>query len=243
MPEVSVAHSASSSPVQLWRATLEVGRATLEAMSGWLSVEERERAQAYRHPSDRDRFTAARGWLRVLLADQLGGAPSDVGIVGKMGKKPTVIGSALQFSASRSGGEALFATSWSMEVGVDVEAIRPVADLERFATRFFSPRERAALAALPADERLVASFRCWTCKEAYVKGTGTGLNVPIADLETWSPETETMAIGGWVVHQVDLGPGRTAAVAGESLDDWAPGTPKALEWSPILGGPPGNIDD
>jgi len=211
-------------------------------MAGWLSADETERAQAYRDPADRARFTAARGWLRLILAEELRRAPGDVEIIGEMGQKPTVTGTALQFNASRSGAVALYATSWSMEVGVDVEATRPVADLERFAARFFSPRERALLAALPAEERLVASFRCWTCKEAYVKGTGTGLSVPLADLETWSSETEAMAIGGWVVHQVDLGPGRAAAVAGASLADWSPEAPGGVEWSPILGGPPGNID-
>jgi len=237
-----VAEADHSSPVQLWRANLDLVGAELEAISQWLSPEERQRAQAYRDPAARDRFTAARGRLRLILGKELGRAPGEVGIVGKLGQKPTLNGSSLQFSASRSGSEALFATSWSLEVGVDIEAIRPIDDLERIAARFFSARERAALRTLASEERLVASFRCWTCKEAYVKATGTGLGVPLAELETWSPEAMAMAIDGWVVHQLDMGPGHAAAVAGTSRDNWVPGAPNSVEWSPILGEPPGNID-
>jgi 4'-phosphopantetheinyl transferase len=114
-----------------------------------------------------------------------------------------------------------------MEVGVDVEAIRKSADLDRIAARFFSVAERRALASLPAARRRLAGFQCWTRKEAYAKGTGDGLALTI--------DTD-VGVGGrseigsrWSIHQVDVAPGFTAAVAGSEVGDWSPGAPRRID--------------
>ena len=114
---------------------------------------------------------------------QLRCAPGDVRIVtGDLGK-PRLACSDLRFSAARSAGIALYATSWTMEVGVDIEAIRTTADIDGIAARFMSPAEQRALASLPPTQRLAAFFQCWTRKEAYVKGIGTGLSFPLRDVD------------------------------------------------------------
>jgi non-ribosomal peptide synthetase component F len=43
------------------------------------------------------------------------------------------------------------ACSWTMEVGVDVEAIGPLTDVEGFAARFLSASEQRALATRPVE--------------------------------------------------------------------------------------------
>jgi len=48
-------------------------------------------------------------------------------------------------------------------------------DLDGFADRYFSPRERHALARVPSGNRLRAFFEIWTLKEAYLKACGDGL--------------------------------------------------------------------
>ncbi|HEY4098045.1 MAG TPA: 4'-phosphopantetheinyl transferase superfamily protein [Baekduia sp.] len=216
----------SADPVSLWWAPLDVADATdLEAL---LSPEERERARHLRDPADRARFVAARGWLRRLLAAELSCTPGDVRIVVDDRGKPSVAGSDLRYSASRSAGVALFATSWTMEVGVDVEAIRPMADVDAFAARFFSPTEQRALAALPPEERSAASFACWTRKEAYVKGTGDGITGALRALDVWTGRTAPMAVSTWTIHSVELGPDFAGAVAGATLGPWNPQLPLNL---------------
>jgi 4'-phosphopantetheinyl transferase len=216
----------SADPVSLWWAPLDVADATdLEAV---LSPDERERAGRLRDPADRARFVAARGWLRRLLAAELGCATGDVRIVVDERGKPSVAGSALRYSASRSADVALFATSWTMEVGVDVEAIRPIGDLDAFAARFFTPAERRALAALPPEARLPASFQCWTRKEAYVKGTGEGIGGALRTTEVWTGRTARMSVSTWSIHSVDLTGGYAAAVAGATLGPWNPQLPLNL---------------
>jgi 4'-phosphopantetheinyl transferase len=63
----------------------------------------------------------------------------------------------------------------ALEIGVDVERIRPLAGAEDIVARYFSPRERRAFAAVPGPERPRAFLGAWTLKEAYLKAAGDGL--------------------------------------------------------------------
>ena len=210
-------------------APLDVPAAELDQLASIVSREERHRADRLLRPRDRERFLAARGQLRLLLAEQLSCSPSDVPIVIGDGGKPRLEGSDLRFNASRSGGTALYAFSWEMEVGVDIEAVRQTTDILDVAARFFTPAEQADLAALPPSQRLWASFQCWACKEAYVKGIGAGLTIPISTLDVFASNRQHMTLSGWTVHQVDVEGDFVAAVAGTGLDGWSPGLPWRVE--------------
>jgi 4'-phosphopantetheinyl transferase len=217
----------------LWWAPLDVSASAWRGPAVSLSPEERQRADRYHRPLDRGRFVAARGWLRHLLAGQLLCAPSEVPIVTGDRGKPQIAGSDLRFSAARSGGIALYATSWTMEVGVDIESIRAAVDVDGMAARFFTRAERRALASLPPAQRRDAFFRCWTCKEAYGKGIGTGLDFPLDAVEVWPDDGRSARASGWSVHQVAVPAGLAAAVAGADTEGWIPGIPhrvSGLEW-------------
>jgi 4'-phosphopantetheinyl transferase len=213
--------------LSLWWAPLDISATALRGLSSCLSSEERQRADLFHRPLDRARFRAARGWLRRLLASQLLCAPGEIRIVTGDSGKPGVACSDLRFSAARSAGIALYATSWRMEVGVDVEAIRAT-NVDGIAARFFSPAEQRALASLPPAQRLTASFECWTRKEAYVKGIGAGLTFPLRTVDVWTGGRQPAIVSGWSVHQVDLAPGFAAAVAGADLGEWVPEVPRKL---------------
>jgi 4'-phosphopantetheinyl transferase len=214
--------------LSLWWAPLDISATALRGLSSCLSPEERQRADLFHHPLDRARFVAARGWLRRLLASQLLCAPGEVRIVTGDSGKPGVACSDLRFSAARSAGIALYATSWRMEVGVDVEAIEASTDVDGIAARFFSRAEQRALASLPPAQRLAASFQCWTRKEAYVKGIGAGLTFPLRTVDVWAGGRQRTIVSGWSVHQVDMAPGFAAAVAGADLGEWVPEAPRKL---------------
>ncbi len=227
MPDARVTEP-QPSPVSLWWAPLDASAAELAELAASLAPEERRRAEGFRRPLDRDRFLAGRGWLRRLLAGELACPAAAVRIITDAGGKPRVAGSDLRFSAARSADLALYATSWDMDVGVDVERIRVTADVDLLAARCFSPGERRALAAVPPADRLAASFRCWTSKEAYVKGIGTGLTFPLATVDTWGGGRRFQTVSGWAVHQVDLASGFAAAVAGAALGDRVPDVARNL---------------
>lgn len=228
--------SRRASDLRLWWASLDVTASALRGFEAYLSAEELTRAAGYHRRVDRRRFVAARGSLRGLLASELGCAPSEVSIVTGERGKPRFVGSELRFSASRSANIALYAVSWTSEVGVDVEAIRLNADLDGVAARYFSPGEQRSLASLPPTERPLACYQYWTRKEAYLKGVGIGLTSPLRDIDLSVPPGPAEEMSRWCVRQVAILPGFAAAVAVQGLRAISPGDPAPRR----RGGPTGS---
>jgi len=210
--------------LHIWAFGLDLGPGRLEALRSWLSSDERRRAARFRFSRDRDRFVAARGQLREILARYLGTAPDAVTFAyGPQGKPRLAAHEALGFNLSHSEGQALLAVTRDREVGIDLERIRPDVDCERIAVDFFSTAEAAALMAMPVAARPGAFFACWTRKEAFIKAMGGGLAVPLADFDVslepagparllrtaWDPRD----IERWSLQAVDVPTGFAAAIA------------------------------
>jgi 4'-phosphopantetheinyl transferase len=168
--------------VALWQAALD-DPAQMAALWGTLSDDERARAERFRFERDRRRFAVCRGYLRALLAPLTGQAPAELrfryGARGKPALDAAGGGGDLRFNVSHSDGVAIYAVTRGREVGVDLERVRPVRDVEQIAERFFSTPECDALRTVPEEVKLDAFFTCWTRKEAYVKARGEGLGYPL----------------------------------------------------------------
>ena len=93
-----------SDRLALWWAPVDVPASTLHSLTGYLSPAEQRRGEDYHRRLDRDRFLAARGWLRRLLAGLLRCDPGDVEMVTTANGKPELVDSDVRFNASRSGG-------------------------------------------------------------------------------------------------------------------------------------------
>jgi 4'-phosphopantetheinyl transferase len=196
--------------VHVWRASLDADADRLAAWRALLSPGERDRADRLRLPMHRAQFIAAHGQLREVLGACLGGAPGQLRFHRTAQGKPELAGphaGMLQFSMSHSGALALYAVAQDRGVGVDIERIRPDMAFMEVARRFYSPRECAQLESLPAEVRARTFFQLWTRKEAYAKATGQGLSMPLEELADVPP--------GWSLHDLDVGPDYTAALAAE----------------------------
>ncbi|HTR35667.1 MAG TPA: 4'-phosphopantetheinyl transferase superfamily protein [Bryobacteraceae bacterium] len=167
--------------VHVWTVRLEAADDQFGAMYGWLAPDEVARAERFKFEKHRRAYALGRAALRALLGGYLGGAPSDVRFSYGTKGKPSVADAAsrLRFNASNSGELAVIAVTEGCELGVDVEHIRRVADLEKVAERFFAAGETAELMALPEAVRSQGFFNCWTRKEAYIKAVGDGFAVPL----------------------------------------------------------------
>jgi len=168
-----------SDEVHVWRAALDSSSLRLEDLRHTLSPSEQARAERFSFQRDRDRFVVRRGLLRVILGRYLAMDSSrlqfDYGAGGKPALAPQYNGTQLRFNVSHSAGLVLYAVTRGREIGIDLEQIQPAIAQERIPEHFFSPREVAALRALPVDAQAEAFFACWTRKEAYVKAKGDGL--------------------------------------------------------------------
>jgi 4'-phosphopantetheinyl transferase len=166
--------------VVVWAARLEVEQAQLDAYTGLLSADERERATRFHFEQHRRRFTAARGILRCLLGGYLNRHPADIRFVyGSAGKPALDRDEGLRFNVAHSHEMALYAFTYAREIGVDIEFMRPVADMEQVAACCFSRREFADWKGLSEAQKPEGFFNGWTRKEAYIKALGEGLSHPL----------------------------------------------------------------
>ena len=164
--------------VQIWVKNLDLAPEQIQSLEQTLSDDEKERARRFRFAEHRRRFIAARGVLREILGDYLNLAPQDVKF--EYNTKDNLFlcsikNQELQFNVSHSQDLALYGVAQSQKIGVDLEYVRTVKDLEHIAERFFCPSEAAILKALSTKEKEKAFFEIWTAKEAYLKATGEGI--------------------------------------------------------------------
>ncbi len=171
--------------IHVWRADLDRRPEDLNWFRQLLSEDERARAERFHFEADRNRFVAARAFLRTVLASYLDVQPDALRFCYGPHGKPALDApaAALHFNMSHSDGCALLAVSRAGELGIDLERLRPVLELDGIARRHFSGRELAALSRLPGKERLEAFFRAWTRKEACLKAIGAGLSNPLDQFE------------------------------------------------------------
>lgn len=182
---------------------------------GVLCDDERAQADRFVFEKDRSAYTITRGILRTLLGRYLNAPPAVLTITTNPFGKPDVPvdqnHGRLTFNVSHSGDYALLAFAAGVQLGVDIEHIRAKETVTDLAKAVLSPREFAEFLQLPEADRQRAFFRAWTRKEAFVKGIGEGLSIP---LET----VEAVGAPGWSIHDLDVHPDYAAAVAVQSVE-------------------------
>lgn len=183
----------SHKTIHVWMINLQEHLKKNDIYYRLLSEYEYNRAHQYRFEKDKQRFIIARGILRELIGRYLLISPKEMVFSYNLNGKPYLniedTTRTLWFNLSHSENIALYIFSKWGEVGIDVEKIKPMADMEEIAKRFFSQNESRILQLIPVSERLEAFYRCWTRKEAFIKMIGNGLSYPLEDFEvTLEPE-------------------------------------------------------
>jgi 4'-phosphopantetheinyl transferase len=178
--------SLRESDVHLWRAPLNISRELLQSFAGTFATDEQSRAARFHFERHRNKFIAARGWLRTIIARYLNTRPDALNFTYSKYGKPSLEDQTklqLRFNVAHSGDFALYAFVLDSDIGVDIELINSEFATETIATRFFSSNEVAALLAFPTSKRIHAFFDCWTRKEAFIKAQGMGLSLPLDQFE------------------------------------------------------------
>ncbi|GEB52631.1 4'-phosphopantetheinyl transferase family protein [Streptomyces cacaoi] len=199
------------------RVSAHAAEAASDEAQALLSPEERERAAAFVRQVDRDRYHVAHVALRRRLAALLDIDPAavpftraDCPVCGGPHGRPSVAGDPVHFSLSHAGDLVALAFAYA-PVGVDVEEYPALSTVEQTAGALHR-REQQEITARPEQERTAAFARCWTRKEAYLKGLGTGLGEDpsisyVSALETpASPD-------GWRLADLPVPDGYAAATA------------------------------
>jgi 4'-phosphopantetheinyl transferase len=181
--------------IEVWRVDLDTAAVPPPTLG------EAARAARFVRPELARRYLAAHGALRAVLG-RFTAAPLEFALREK-GKPYLPLAPEIRFNLAHSHGRALIAVAREIEVGVDIEHLRPVPHYAALVERYFPPGDPE-----PADE--TGFLRRWTQLEALWKARGVGLYGSGTPLEA-----------GWSVEPIDAGADYAAAVA------WA-GPPPAI---------------
>jgi 4'-phosphopantetheinyl transferase len=175
--------------VHVWRVRLNRGEASPPTAA------EAAHAARLATPPLRRRYLRAHAALRDILGS-VTAAPLEFALREK-GKPYLASAPEIRFNLAHSREVALVAVALDVEVGVDVERVRPLREYAAIAQRYFPEGNTA-----PTSVR--EFFRHWTRFEALLKAHGAGLYGAGA-----------MPPGAWSVTEIDAGPRFTAALAVE----------------------------
>ena len=210
--------------IHLWRMNLDDAAHRLPEWNALLAPDEAARAAAFYFERDRRRYATGRGILRILLGRYADQPPRDLLFrYNPQGKPALVRFPQLQFNLAHSNAWAVLAVGGGQPLGIDIEHLREIDDLDSLARSTFSPNENAVFARVPPHQKTQAFFNCWTRKEAYIKAVGEGLSHPLDSFDVsllpGEPVRLLRVVGQpeeanrWAFHSFSIGKDYVGAVA------------------------------
>jgi 4'-phosphopantetheinyl transferase len=166
--------------VHIWQAHIKTDSAYYKDISKSLSPDELERANNFRFPKDRERFIIRRYQLRLILSKYCGCQPFELIFGYNSCKKPFIRSpefKEVKFNMSCSGDLMLVGLCNQNEIGIDIEKVCEITDLDNIASENFSLPELKYLNA--TLDRTNAFYKIWTRKEAFIKAIGKGMYYPL----------------------------------------------------------------
>jgi 4'-phosphopantetheinyl transferase len=166
--------------VHIWRLDLSPQPQQLETFKKLLSKDELLREGKFIQKNDRNRFTLGRGALRKILSTYVP-LPAEQLVFEYGPKNKPALAEAygeqrVSFNLSHSQDLAVIAVApYPRRVGIDLERIREMKQIQSILDRYFSLTERTEYNALPKDKQLSAFFHLWSQKEAFVKAWGESI--------------------------------------------------------------------
>lgn len=203
--------------VHIWYAAFNESSPSLEIFTRTLDRAESQKMSRFVFEHLRVRYARAHGMLRRLLAGYADCQPEELVFTqGSHGKPALVNTKGLSFSLSHAGDSVAIAIARDLDIGIDIEQIKPIVDRDALVEQFFSPDELRCYKALPSQMQETAFFRLWTRKEAFVKGLGLGLSRPLDSFSVGIEQPVSLAgqdTSQWFLHHLEPGDGFVGALA------------------------------
>jgi 4'-phosphopantetheinyl transferase len=209
--------------VHVWEIALDEAVTRAVELGLLLSADERERAARFYFRADRDRWVLCRCALRSVVARYIGIPPKDLvfqsNAYGKPQLAPALQSSCPHFNLTHTRKLALLAVAPS-EIGIDTEYINPDLSWQTLAPEVLSDCELSQLLDSPLAVQQRLFFEFWTRKEAYIKGRGLGLSLPLKAFHVSLTETGQISVAApwddgrpWRLFGLQTYPTHVAALA------------------------------
>lgn len=166
--------------VHLWQVNLKTLSFYPKDISKTLSPEELERANKYKFIKDQELFILRRYLLRLILSQYCHCQPHQMIYRYNSCKKPLINipeFKKIKFNMSYSYDLLLIGLCRQNDIGVDIEKVREISDLENIASENFSHHELEYFNS--QLNKTTSFFKIWTRKEAFIKAKGKGLYYPL----------------------------------------------------------------
>jgi 4'-phosphopantetheinyl transferase len=213
--------------VHIWAVDLDLWNVPQGEALQMLPEYEKMKSERFRHDLLKTRYIKGRYALRLLLGMYLGTGfyhrEFHINTYGKPSLKNTPDQEAIQFNLSHSDNACVCVFRQHGDIGVDVEKIKDLPDMDGIVERFFSPLEKEKLLALTESARKKSFFQYWARKEALLKAMGRGLAFPLNKAQVISSQEETAEIfvrtakpdtkSEWTLRDISLFDGFVSAVA------------------------------
>lgn len=163
--------------VHIWRTALNQEPAIVRKLKEVLSDDELERASRFYFEKDKNQFIVGHGFLRRTLARYIDIDPVDLRFLYGPSGKPSLTKDhgPIRFNMSHSENLAVVAVTLDREIGIDVEFIHEIVEIDELADHFFNSLETGVREWSSSEMKRDEFFRCWVDQEAYLKALGSGL--------------------------------------------------------------------
>lgn len=209
--------------IHLWIVRLNEWKSHLFELKALLSSEEIERSLRLKVKDKQEQFICSRAISRIILGSYLDKNPANLQIHSTPDGKPYLEKSEIRFNLSHSGDILLCGLSYKSEIGIDIQQIYAITNLETIIKNYFSENERKYLDSQPVDQLNNHFFAIWTAKEAYLKAIGKGFQKSPTKISTLPDESlqnflldhphSDQKSQEWTISSIEVYQGYKAAIA------------------------------
>ncbi|MEH2503263.1 4'-phosphopantetheinyl transferase [Bradyrhizobium sp. AZCC 1578] len=156
----------------------EPGMLSVERAAKVLDADETDRMGRFLHIEDRMSYLAAHAGVRLMLGRLVGQPAEALRFQPSEHGKPMLVAGPVEidFSLSHARGSVAVAAA-RMPIGVDIEPLREIADMDSVAEIVLAAEEREVLRNALAALRSRLFLRYWTLKEALLKAAALGFTI------------------------------------------------------------------
>ncbi len=169
--------------LHIWKYVVNETENYPEKTTMTLSKMECEKYESFICRGDAVRFMSNRVFLRKVLSFYVNSEPADLKFEVNNFGKPKLTDSNICFNTSHRNNFLLVAVGRNKEIGIDIEQIINIADIQAFISSYFTSTEINVILKSPKKEQLKSIFALWTLKEAFIKAIGKGLSLDLRQIE------------------------------------------------------------
>jgi 4'-phosphopantetheinyl transferase len=172
--------------IHVWEYNIVPDTYLAEKLLNSLSVQEKSKIKNIKISEVKHRSIISKFITKSIISKYLGKYIDEVVFdynkFGKPSLSADINSINLKFNISHSGDIGILAISREKLIGIDVEQLNYLDDIEDIINNYFSDYEISLLNDSKNSNRIELFYKIWTGKEAFIKAIGQGLTFPLKNI-------------------------------------------------------------